>query len=106
MAIQVVLAASPRKYVPGYNSETGYAMTVEAGSTVRDLAGRLGIPEEEVKLMMVDGLGAKWEKPLNGNERVALFPPVGGGWQTAPVPRRYSPFSSFRYFVIPFLALM
>lgn len=79
MAIQVILAATLRKYVPGYNAESGYAVAVEAGSTIRDLAGRLGIPEDEVKLIMVDGLGAKWEKPLNGDERVALFPPVGGG---------------------------
>jgi molybdopterin converting factor small subunit len=79
VAIQVVLAATLRKYVSGYSAETGYAVTVQAGSTVRDLAGRLGIPEDEVKLIMVDGIGAKWEKPLDGNERVALFPPVGGG---------------------------
>jgi sulfur-carrier protein len=79
VAVQMMLAATLRKYVPGYNAETGYDMTVEAGSTVRDLAARLGIPEDEVKLIMVDGIAAKWEKTLNGNERVALFPPVGGG---------------------------
>jgi sulfur-carrier protein len=79
VAIQLMLAATLRKYVPGYNAGSGYPVTVEAGSTIRDLAGRMGIPEDEVKLIMVDGIGAKWEKPLNGNERVALFPPVGGG---------------------------
>jgi sulfur-carrier protein len=79
VAVQLMLAATLRKYVPGYNAETGYSMAVEAGSTIRDLAGHLGIPEDEVKLIMVDGIGAKWESSLNGNERVALFPPVGGG---------------------------
>jgi hypothetical protein len=42
--------------VPGYGAGTGFKVTVEAGSTERDLAGRLGIPEDEVKLIPVDGL--------------------------------------------------
>ncbi len=79
MPVRLMLAATLRKYVPEYNGETGYFMDIEAGSTVRELAGRLDIAEEEVKLIMVEGVAADWETVLKGSERVALFPPVGGG---------------------------
>lgn len=74
-----MLAATLRKYITGYSGETGFTAHVEAGSTVRDLARMLAIPEQEVKLIMVNGTAAEWDKALEGNERVALFPPVGGG---------------------------
>ncbi|MCE5336927.1 MAG: MoaD/ThiS family protein [Desulfobacteraceae bacterium] len=79
MPVKLMLAANLRKYVSGYSGETGYAVQVEPGSTVRDLAGLLKIPEQEVKLIMIDGVGAQWDNVLKGDERVALFPPVGGG---------------------------
>ncbi len=79
MAVQLMLAASLRKYIPGYNAETGRPVEIEPGTTIRDVARLLSIPEEEVKLIMVDGISAKWETALTGDERLALFPPIGGG---------------------------
>ncbi|GLI34476.1 MoaD/ThiS family protein [Desulforhabdus amnigena] len=79
MALKVLLAATLRKHVPGYDGAVGHEMEVPPGATVRDVARQLGIPEDEVKLIMVDGIGCKWETVLKGDERVALFPPVGGG---------------------------
>lgn len=79
MPVQLMLAATLRKYVPDYNGATGHNTTVEPGSTVRDLARQLRIDEEEVKLIMVNGRAADWDTVLSGDDRVALFPPVGGG---------------------------
>jgi len=79
MPVTVFLAASLRKYVPDYDAASGLAIAVPPGSSVRDLAQRLGIPEEEVKLIMANGIHADWDTVLTGNERIALFPPVGGG---------------------------
>jgi molybdopterin converting factor small subunit len=79
MAVRLMLAATLRQYAPGYNAETGCHVIVEPASTVRDLARELGIPEEEIKLIMVEGVAADWDTTLTGNERVAFFPPVGGG---------------------------
>ena len=79
MAIRVYLAATLRRYLPGYDAAVGHEMAVEKGVSVRDVARELGLNEDEVKLLMVDGIGAKWETKLEGNERVAFFPPVGGG---------------------------
>lgn len=79
MALEVYVAASLRKYFPDYDAATGMKVEIEPGATVRDLAVKLGIPEEEVKLIMVNGIGTKWDAVLQGDERVAYFPPVGGG---------------------------
>ncbi len=79
MALQLMLGASLRKYVPGYIAETGHFVEIEPGLTIRDVARLVSIPENEVKLIMLDGVSAKWDTVLSGNERLALFPPVGGG---------------------------
>jgi molybdopterin synthase sulfur carrier subunit len=79
VAIQLFLAATLRRHLPGYDANTGHSLEIPAAITIRELAEQLGIPAAEVKLIMVNGITAKWEGILRGDERVALFPPVGGG---------------------------
>jgi sulfur-carrier protein len=79
MPLTVLLAATLRKYIAGYDAATGYGIAVGRGTSVREVAFRLSIPEPEVKLIMVNGAHADWETILTGNERLAFFPPVGGG---------------------------
>jgi len=79
MALQVLLAASLRKYFPDYDHAIGLKIDIKPGLTVAELASDLKLPANEIKLIMVNGLAAKWTTVLHGDERVALFPPVGGG---------------------------
>ena len=79
MPVTVLLAATLRKYVPGYDAGSGLEIAVPAGTSIRALAQQLGVAEQEVKLIMVNGIHEDWDAVLSGNERVALFPPVGGG---------------------------
>jgi sulfur-carrier protein len=79
MPLMVFLAATLRKYVTGYEAATGHSMAIDPGTSVREVARRLSIPEQEVKLIMVNGAHAEWETLLTGTERLGLFPPVGGG---------------------------
>jgi molybdopterin converting factor small subunit len=79
LPLKVLLAANLRKYVPNYDSATGHTAEIHPGSSVRTLAAQLAIPIEEVKLILVDGRSAAWDTLLQGDERVAFFPPVGGG---------------------------
>jgi sulfur carrier protein ThiS len=79
MPLRLMLAANLRRYLPGYDGETGYEVSVKPESTVRDLCRKLAIPEKEVKLIMIEGIAASLDSVLTGNERVALFPPIGGG---------------------------
>jgi molybdopterin converting factor small subunit len=79
MALTVLLAATLRKYITGYDAAGGHALEINQGTSVREVARILAIPEPEVKLIMVNGAHAEWETVLMGEERLALFPPVGGG---------------------------
>lgn len=79
MTLQVFLFASLRKYVQDYDAAAGLALAITPGQTPRDVARRLHLPLEEVKIIMVNGVGAAWDTRLTGDERLAFFPPVGGG---------------------------
>ena len=79
MPLTILLAATLRKYLPGYDAAIGHEILIEPGTSVRDVARSLLIPEQEVKLIMINGTHADWDTVLKENDRLALFPPVGGG---------------------------
>ncbi len=79
MPLQVFLNASLRGFVPGYNPYAGISLEVTCGTPVSQIISRLGLPEEEVTLIMVDGQRRGVDFLLAGDERLGLFPPIGGG---------------------------
>lgn len=54
-------------------------IAVADGTTLQKLVAQLKLPQAEVALMLVNGQHARWEKILEPNDVVSLFPPVGGG---------------------------
>jgi len=52
---------------------------VKPGITVKTLLEELCVPEDEVKLVFVDGVKHDLATVLKGGERVGIFPAVGGG---------------------------
>ena len=74
-SIQINLFASLKQYLP-YNCDD---FSIDPGLTVRDLALNIGIPLESARLIFVNGIKRDLSTPLSGGERVAIFPPVGGG---------------------------
>lgn len=79
MPLTVLLSSTLRNFVPGYDPATGVVMEVKEGTTVAEICQALKVPAVKVKIVMVDGRSRKISHGLLGNERVALFPPVGGG---------------------------
>ena len=79
MAVKIILSSTLRKYVPGYDPIKGLEVPIESGTPLRDLLARLGIPEKDIKIAMVNGVKVGLDKKLEGDERVGLFPAVGGG---------------------------
>lgn len=79
MKLEVRVFSGLEKYIPGATFGQPMEIDVPEGATGRDLLEKLGIPEEQVFTILTNGrhfnLG---EKFLTG-DRVALFPPVGGG---------------------------
>ncbi len=62
---------------PGIDKDSGLEIT--NGSTVKMLIEILGIPEDHIKLIFVNGRHNKIDTVLSEGDRVGLFPPVGGG---------------------------
>jgi len=79
MAVRLLLSATLRSYVPDYDPIEGMEIDIEERATLRELCARVGIPEQAVKIAMVDGRKVELDQELKGNERIGLFPAVGGG---------------------------
>ncbi len=63
----------------GYTPASGDKYPVLPGTTVRNLLNELGIPENDAKLIFINGIKGDLTSSLHGGERVGIFPPVGGG---------------------------
>ncbi len=75
IVIDLKLYASLKPFSP----KTADGVAIVPGTTVAALIERFGIPAGEVSLIFVNGRLRDPSTPLQGGERVGLFPPVGGG---------------------------
>ncbi|MGD8960921.1 MAG: MoaD/ThiS family protein [Desulfobacterales bacterium] len=73
--IQLKLFANLQAFTPPAADQ----YTIEAGITVGDLLAQLGIPEDKIKIIFIDGVSSELTTILRGGERVGIFPPIGGG---------------------------
>lgn len=82
MSILIKLSTTLRDMVPGYDPETGLSVSLENGEesvTAGDLAARIGIPLEEIKIIMINSRQSDLDSVVHDGDRVAYFPAVGGG---------------------------
>ena len=63
----------------GYTPASGDKYPVLPGTTILDLLKELDIPENDAKLIFINGIKGDLTSSLYGGERVGIFPPVGGG---------------------------
>ena len=79
MLIQVKLFATLGIFAPHGTSAKPFPLEVEPGSTLKDLVGRLKLPEEEVKICFVNGRIMELSYNFQEGDEVGIFPPIGGG---------------------------
>lgn len=82
MSILIKLSTTLRDMVPGYEPETGLSVSLkdgEASVTAGELASRIGIPLEEIKIVMINSRQSELDSVVANGDRVAYFPAVGGG---------------------------
>jgi len=77
--IEVRVYATLQKYVPGQNLKTGNKIKIEENTSIESLLKNLGVPLEETKIIIVNGVHAEVDFILKDGDRVAIFPPVAGG---------------------------
>lgn len=74
MDIEVRLFATFRE-----GREKKYFLKVKKDTKIIDILEKLAIGEEEVSIMLVNGIDGKANRELKEGDILALFPPVGGG---------------------------
>ena len=79
MEITLNLFATLSRYMP--DKAKGNPCTVEVGEGTRvgDLLKKLKIPDNELKLVFLNGVHARGDEILKDGDRVGIFPPIGGG---------------------------
>ena len=79
MSVNLFLSSTLRQYIPGYDPSEGVLFSVDRKTTVSDLCRLMQIPQDKIKIIMINGRNASFDEELRGDERVGLFPPIGGG---------------------------
>jgi molybdopterin synthase sulfur carrier subunit len=79
MLVSVKLFTSLADYVPGIKSGEAFSVEIDDGATLFELTTRLRLPQEEVKLLFVNGLAKSPDYRLQNDDEVGIFPPIGGG---------------------------
>jgi molybdopterin converting factor small subunit len=78
MAIQVTvhLKGPLNRYFKGSNPGV---IQLPGGAVVEDLLQQLSLPRDKTSLLVVNGVKASLETPLQEGDEVVVFPPVSGG---------------------------
>jgi molybdopterin synthase sulfur carrier subunit len=77
MKLEIRLFATLRLYMNGVRADGSLDVVEEA--TVADIVEMLGLPNDQVRLVFVNGRHVGRDHVLVEGDRVGIFPPVGGG---------------------------
>ena len=78
MSVRVELSSGLRRFAPAYDPERGIVLPAE-GLTPVQLLKRLGVPEDEAALVMINRRPARPDQKLEDGDLAGLFPVLGGG---------------------------
>ncbi|MCX5901490.1 MAG: MoaD/ThiS family protein [Proteobacteria bacterium] len=84
MNIEVRTFINFKSYMPPDAKDGKAVLSIKDGATFSDLLNELGIPLEEPRIVVLNGVsqGTAPEvntRVLNDGDIVAIFPPIGGG---------------------------
>lgn len=79
MQLEVRVFGGLEEFIPGVRFGQPINIERSEGSTVGELLDSLRIPRKQVLGALINGRYAAMDTVLQPGDRVALFPPVGGG---------------------------
>lgn len=79
MKVNVAVFATLRRYVPDLRLGEAKALEVAPGSTLAQLRDQLGLPADEVKVVMRNHVQADLDEVVREGDRIVFFPAVAGG---------------------------
>lgn len=88
--VEVRLFATLRRYGPQAQEGGPIVLSLPPGAPVRQLFEALGMPQDIVKTVFVNGIVREESYALADGDQVGLFPPIAGGGSQGPGPRAAS----------------
>jgi len=79
MNVHLKLFATFRQYLPPGTPGSACDVQVSAGTRVGDILAQFGLPNEELVLVLVNGVYADLGHVLEEGDVVTAFPAMGGG---------------------------
>ncbi len=79
MIIELHLFASLAEYMPPKADDGSHFMKTDEGVTINNVLLELGVPEESVQIIFVNGIISKADDVLHDGDRLGVFPAVAGG---------------------------
>ena len=79
MKVEVRVFATLRRYLPELGIGEPKVLEVPDGTTLDEIREVLELPDEEVKVIMVNHLQAAPEDPAADGDRITYIPAVAGG---------------------------
>lgn len=77
--VEIKLFASLRKYHPNSGDSEAFAVELNDKTSLGNLIDKFKIPRQEIGVLMVNGTWQKENYLLQNEDRVGLFPLIGGG---------------------------
>ncbi len=77
--VNVRLFATLRRFHPDYDPEKGIDVKVEEGSTIDKLIQVLQLPENEARVILINGKSKMTTDTIRDGDRINIFTPLGGG---------------------------
>ncbi len=79
MQVEVTVFATLRKYLPDLPVGGSKYIEVDPGATPADLMQILGLPAEEVKIVIRNHIQTELDEIVEDGDRVAFAPAIAGG---------------------------
>jgi molybdopterin synthase sulfur carrier subunit len=74
--VRVNLYATLRRHIDGAPS---IDVEIEAGQSVQQVLGQLGVPPERTRIIFVNSRAATLAQALQDGDEIGVFPAIGGG---------------------------
>lgn len=79
MKVEVVVFATLRRFMPELKLGGSQLVEVKPGTTMAALRDQLGLPADEVRVIMRNHLQTELNDEVQDGDRIAFIPPVAGG---------------------------
>jgi molybdopterin converting factor small subunit len=79
MKIEIRLFATLASYAGQGGMDADGCLEFDGPAVIRDAVQRIGVPEQDIKLVFLNGVAATLDSAISDKDRVGFFPPIGGG---------------------------